>query len=168
MESLKYPLFYSINQKFASSRIGAWLYSRTLHHFDRFFLFLTRGRTTLTGLVAGLPVVMVTIIGAKSGRSRDIPLLCIPDAQDGKSFGLIASNFGKAHHPAWYFNLKANPKVTCSFKGHTGEYIAREVTGADYDRIWEQACSIYLGYPLYKQRVGKRRIHIMLMTAANS
>lgn len=164
MEPKKYPFIHSMNQKIASSRPGAWFCARTLHHFDRAFLFLSGGRTTMSSLLAGLPVVWVTAIGAKSGRPRTIPLICIPHDSDANSFGLIASNFGQRHHPAWYYNLKANPRVTCRLKGRTSEYIARETSGEEYDRIWERGVSISSGYSLYKQRVGQRTIPIMAVT----
>ena len=164
MEPKKYPFIHSMNQRISASRLGAWFYARTLHHFDRAVLFLSGGRATMSGLLAGLPVVWVTAIGAKSGRPRTIPLLCIPDDSDANSFGLIASNFGQSHRPAWYHNLKANPRVTCRLNGNTGEYIAREVSGKEYEKIWERGASIYLGYPLYKQRVGQRTIPVMSLT----
>ncbi|MHC4230468.1 MAG: nitroreductase/quinone reductase family protein, partial [Planctomycetota bacterium] len=68
-------------QKFASSRFGAWYFSRTQHYFDRGFLKLTNGRVTMTSILSGLPVAMLTTTGAKSGLSRTLPLLCIRDSR---------------------------------------------------------------------------------------
>lgn len=164
MEPKNYPFIHSMNQKIAASRPGAWLYARTLPSFDRAFMALSGGRMSMTGLLAGLPVVWVTAIGAKSGRTRTVPILCIPHDSDSSAFGLIASNFGQRNHPAWYYNLKANPRATCRLKGHTGEYMAREAGGEEYERIWERGASIYLGYPLYKERVGQRTIPILVLS----
>ncbi len=156
--------FHAINQKIASSRPGAWSFARTLHHIDPLVLRLTGGRSTLTSLLAGAPVVMVTTTGAKSGLPRTVPLLCIRDRSDPDRFALVASNWGQRHYPAWYFNLKANPRATCALAGHVATYGAREASGEEYERFWQRATEAYLGYPLYKQRASHRRIPIMVMT----
>jgi len=163
MTNKRYSPLQSLIHKITSSRPGAWLASRTMHHFDHMFLKLTGGRSTMTSLVAGLPVVILTTTGAKSGLPRTLPLLCIRDEQDPTTFALIGSNWGQAHYPAWYFNLKANPQATCSIQGEIGEYMAHEAGGEEYERFWQYAENTYLGYLLYKQRTGKRRIPIMVM-----
>lgn len=164
IEPKKYSFIHSMNQRIGATRLGAWFYARMLHPFDRAFFFLTGGRKTLSALLAGLPVVWVTTIGARSGRPRTVPIVCIPIDSDTNAFGLIASNFGQRHHPAWYHNMKANPQVICLLNGRTGEYIARETSGGEYDRIWERGVSFYAGYSLYRQRVGQRTIPIMALT----
>ncbi len=164
MTPTKYAPFFTLMQRLAASRPGAWFYARTLHHLDKLILKLSGGRVTLTSLVAGLPVVMVTTTGAKSGRRRILPLLCIRDQHDPTTFALIASNWGQRHHPAWYFNLKASPRATCAIAGQVGTYVAHEAGGEEYERFWRYAAETYLGYPLYKQRVGGRSIPILVMT----
>ncbi len=159
-----YSAFHSLNQKIASTRLGSWLYGRTLHHMDHAFLKLTRGRTTLSSALAGLPEVMVTTVGARSGLPRTIPLLCIRDEADPKTFALVASNWGQRHNPAWYYNLKANPHARCSFDRQTGKYVAHEATGEEYEKFWQRAVEAYIGYPLYQQRAGGRHIPIIVMS----
>ena len=73
-----------------------------------FFLKLSRGRMTLTSILTGLPVVVLTTTGAKSGLPRTTPVLCISDANDPTLLAVIASNWGQDHHPAWYYNLNRN------------------------------------------------------------
>jgi deazaflavin-dependent oxidoreductase (nitroreductase family) len=164
MTQKKYSHFHYTMQKIASSPPGAWFFARTLHHFDRLFLGLSGGRATMTSLVAGMPMVIVTTIGAKSGLPRTLPLLCIRDENAPGTFALIATNWGQHHYPAWYFNLKANPRATCSIAGQTREYLAHEAAGEEYERFWQYAADTYIGYPLYKQRIHGRRIPIMVMT----
>jgi deazaflavin-dependent oxidoreductase (nitroreductase family) len=151
-------------QRIASSQAGAWLFSRILHHFDHAFLTVTRGRTTLAGLLTGLPVVVVVTTGAKTGLPRSIPLLCIFDDDHTNAFAIVASNWGQRHLPAWYFNLKKNPRAACSINGKSSEHIAHEAFGDEYDIFWQRATSTYLGFTVYKQRAGARRIPIMVMT----
>jgi len=164
MTGRRYSLFNSLIQKFASSRPGAWFFARTLHHFDRVFLKLSGGRTTMTSILAGLPVVILTTVGAKSKLPRTLPLLCIRDERSPDTFAIVASNWGQHHYPAWYYNLKANPRATCSVRGQAGEYVAHEAAGEEYEKFWDCAEDTHVGYPLYKQRATHRRIPIMVMT----
>jgi deazaflavin-dependent oxidoreductase (nitroreductase family) len=164
MNRRRYSFFHVLVQKIASSRPGAWFYARILHHFDRVAFKLSGGRATVTSALAGLPVVLVTTTGAKSGLPRTLPLLCIRDERNPNTFALVASNWGQTHYPAWYLNLKANSHATCSIRGQAGAYVAREASGDEYERFWQYAAETYLGYPLYRQRVGARRIPIMIMT----
>ncbi len=152
--------------KITASRPGAWFLARTLHHVDRFILKLSGGRTVLTSPVMGLPVVMVTTTGARSGLPRTWPLGRIDDPHDPEVFALIGTNFGQRRYPAWYFNLRANPRATCAFDGRAGPYTAREAAGEEYERFWQAAAAYYPGYLSYKARIHGRRIPIMVMTPA--
>jgi deazaflavin-dependent oxidoreductase (nitroreductase family) len=163
MAKQQYAPFHTFMQKIGASRPGAWFFARTLHHFDRIVLKLTGGRTTMAGVLAGLPIVDLTVIGAKSGLPRSLPLLCIRDKSNPDSFALIASNYGQRHNPAWYYNLKANPRARCSINGQVEEYIAHEASGKEYEQFWQAAEDTYRGYALYKQRAVNRRIPIMVM-----
>ena len=107
-------------------------------------------------------MVMVTTTGRRSGKPRTSPLLPIRDPSNPGSFALIASNWGRPHYPAWYFNLKANPQAECDVEGRTRQYAAREAAGEEYERFWEYATETYAGYVLYKQRAG-RRIPVLVM-----
>jgi deazaflavin-dependent oxidoreductase (nitroreductase family) len=115
-------------------------------------------------VLTGLPEVMVTTIGAKSKLPRTLPLVYIRADADAKTFALIASNFGQRHNPAWYYNLKAHPVATCVLDGQTGEYSAREATGAEYDKFWQNTVDTYFGYALYKQRASHRHIPILVLS----
>ncbi len=147
------------------TRAGSWLFARTLHHFDRPVLRLSRGRFSLTSLATGLPVVMVTTIGARSGRPRSLPLVAIPDGED---VILIASNFGQKHHPAWYHNLCAHPEVRLTYAGQTVAYTARQTVGDERERCWQRAVDLYSGYPLYQRRAAARHIPVMLLVPYSS
>lgn len=142
------------------SKPGAWLFARTLHHFDRPVLRLSHGRYSLTSRVTGLPVVAVTTIGAKSGQPRSLPLIAIPD---GENVILIASNFGQRHHPTWYYNLRAHPEVQLTYEGKTVAYLARETDGAERERCWRRAVDLYSGYAEYKERASQRKIGVFLL-----
>ncbi|MBA3824610.1 MAG: nitroreductase family deazaflavin-dependent oxidoreductase [Ktedonobacterales bacterium] len=150
-------------QRVVASRPLSAINARLLHHLDRGVFRLSGGRTSAMALLARLPVVNLTTIGAKSGRPRTTPLLGIPDREHPGRLAVVASNWGQAHLPGWYFNCKAQPHVTCLVKGTTGTYLATEIDGAEYARFWGYAASIYAGYLSYAGRAG-RHIPIVLLT----
>jgi deazaflavin-dependent oxidoreductase (nitroreductase family) len=147
------------------TRAGSWFFARTLHHLDRPVLRFSRGRYSLTSMLVGLPVVMVSTVGAKSGLPRILPLVAIPD---GENVVLIASNFGQKHHPAWYHNLRAHPEVRLTYAGQTVAYTARETASAERERCWRRAVDLYSGYSLYQRRAAVRHIPVMLLTPSSS
>jgi deazaflavin-dependent oxidoreductase (nitroreductase family) len=164
----QYNLLQRFVQKFASTRPGAWFGAHAMHHFDRAFFKLSGGRATLTSYIGGLPMVMLTTNGAKSGLPRATPLVAIQDETNPRRLALIASNWGQDHHPGWYHNLKANPLAHCAIDGVSSTYLAHEASGEEYTRFWQKATQTYLGYPLYRQRVGERRIPIMVLEAVEA
>ena len=130
----------------------AWLLARTIHHVDGATLRLSSGRTTASAVLSGLPIIQLTTTGARSGRPRTVPLVGIPD---GERLILIASNWGQAKHPAWYYNVKANPQVTITRDGVARPYIAREVTGEERAACWGRAVAVYPGYRGYAARAAR-------------
>lgn len=148
-------------QYIPATRLGAWFFAHTLHHIDPVVLRLSRGRLSLPGFFIGTPTMLVTTLGAKSNTPRTQPLIGIPD---GVRVVLIASNWGRANNPAWYHNLRAHPHVSVSIDGRAQDFVAREVTGAEYDRYWGAAVELYRGYAAYQKRAGKRPIPIMALT----
>jgi deazaflavin-dependent oxidoreductase (nitroreductase family) len=157
----KTNLLYKTVKTIASSRPGSWFFSQTLHHLDRTVVRLTRNRTSLTTLLTGLPVLTVTTEGAKTRKPRAVPLIGLPTDQ---GVIIIASNWGRAFHPAWYRNIKAHPTVTLSYHGQTAEYTARETEGELRATCWAQATEAYPGYDAYKRRAGTRQIPVILLT----
>ena len=84
---------------------------------------------------------------------------------DPDYLAIIASNWGQKHYPAWYFNLKANPNATGVINGSTYSYLSREASGAEYDKFWQTASKMYIGFPRYKERASNLHIPIMILTA---
>lgn len=139
----------------------SWFYSRTLHHVDRAVYRLTRGRATFASWVAGLPIVMLTTTGAKSGRRHTLPLVAVPEQE---RLIVIASNYGQYRNPAWYHNLRANPQATITFEGVTREVTARELQGPERERHYARAIEIYPGWTQYRKRAAHRQIPVMELT----
>jgi deazaflavin-dependent oxidoreductase (nitroreductase family) len=161
-EQLPHPAGWQrLNHRVASQRLVAKVFSLIFHHLDRPVIRLSHGRTSVTSWATGLPVVTLTTVGAKTGAMRSVPLIGIPD---GDRVILIASNWGQAHHPGWYINLRAHPQAELLRAGRTGKYLAHEATGPEYETYWNRAVGLYVGYAAYKERTGGRKIPIMVLT----
>ena len=142
----------------------SWTYARTLHLLDRGVWRLTRGRATFTSWLADLPVAWLTTTGAKSGAERTSPVLAIP-GEDGKLI-VIASNYGQRHNPAWYHNLRANPRAKILFEGVRQEMIARELEDeAERERWYARGMEVYPGWVQYRKRASPRRIPVIELSA---
>ncbi len=153
--------WHAVIKSLAAFRPVSWLLSQVLHHVDRLILQITSGRQTLTGLLTGVPVVWITTIGAKSGRPRTVPVLAVFDED---KVILIASNWGTPRHPAWYYNLRANPQATLTINDRTAVYTAREATQADRNKYWAQAVELYPGWQAYQQRAKNRQFPIIVLS----
>ncbi len=134
-------------------------FATRLHRIDNLVLKLTGGKFTLAQL-AGWTIIQLTTIGAKSDQPRTTPLIGVID---GEKIALIASSFGREHNPGWYYNLKAHPECDVLFQGRSGKYIARELSGVEYNQYWKLAVSFYAGYEKYKERAMHRHIPVMLL-----
>jgi deazaflavin-dependent oxidoreductase (nitroreductase family) len=147
-------------RRFAASGPGSWLFARILHRIDRPVHRLTRGRYTFASLLSGIPVVMLTTTGAKSGQPRTVPVLGIP-WQDGVA--IIASNFGQYRHPAWYHNLRAHPDAEVVVDGIHRLVRAVETDGERRAQIWKQGLRVYPGFGQYERRASHRRISVFVL-----
>lgn len=147
-------------QRLAAMPLNSRWLSALLHRLDRPFLHFSGGRTTLTTLLTGLPVVVLTTTGRRSGQPRQTPLVGIP--LEGKII-LIASNFGQRAHPGWYYNLSANPHAQVSIAGRTYPCRARLASGAEREECLRLAEAVYPGYRAYQQRAASREIGVFLL-----
>jgi len=147
-------------RRFAASGPGAWLFARVLYRIDRPIYRATLGRHTLASLLSGIPVVMITTTGARSGQPRTVPVLGLPTA-DG--FAVIASNFGQQRHPGWYFNLRANPEGSFAVGGTSHRFRAVEVEGDRRREIWALGLRVYPGWSQYERRASNRQIAVFVL-----
>ncbi len=147
-------------QGLSATRFFARVLSRTLNRLDRAVLALTGGRYTATRALAGVPVLTVETLGARTGRPHPVTLLAI---QRGAEYVLIATAFGSPRHPAWYHNLMAHPEVRVTLNRVARLYHARQVFGEERQGCWELAVTAYPGYAAYLERA-RRPIPVLLLT----
>ena len=116
----------------------------------------TRGTTLLE---TGLPVVIVTNLGARSGKLRKTPLMRVE--HEGR-YAAIASQGGAPTHPAWYENLRAHPQVEVQDGPQKQDMSARELSGAEREQWWDRAAAAFPNYADY-QRKTEREIPVLLL-----
>jgi deazaflavin-dependent oxidoreductase (nitroreductase family) len=110
----------------------------------------------------GIPIIVVTMVGAKSGKVRKIGLMRVE--HDGE-YALVASKGGAPEHPAWYRNLTANPRCTIQDGPEPRDYVVREIEGAEREIWWDRAAAVYPPYLEYAKRAG-RTIPVLLASPA--
>ncbi|WP_159793872.1 nitroreductase family deazaflavin-dependent oxidoreductase [Puerhibacterium puerhi] len=97
----------------------------------------------------GMPVVVLTTVGARSGKLRKTPLMRVE--HDGR-YAVVASLGGAPKHPLWYHNVVANPHVELQDGPVRRDYVAREVHGTEREEWWERAVAAYPDYADYQER----------------
>jgi len=147
-------------QAFGSSTVGAWTFSKILAPTDRVVHRLSKGRTSTPAILAGLPVLMVTTTGRRSGAPRTTPLIAVPI---GDSLALLGTNFGQKKTPAWVYNLEADPHCRVSYRSATCELVVRPATEAEAAQVWEASKGIYGGYEKYLERIDGRTVRLFIL-----
>lgn len=138
----------------------SWIPPHALVRIDRAFFRLSRGRTTLSAWISGLPIIMLTTTGARSGQPRTLPVLALPD---GDHLLVIASNFGRPSNPAWYYNLRAHPSVMITWKGSSSQMRARELVGEERQRYVDRSLQAYPWWAPYHRRAAPRQIPVIIL-----
>jgi deazaflavin-dependent oxidoreductase (nitroreductase family) len=100
----------------------------------------------------GVPIVVITSVGAKSGKLRKTPVMRIEHAG---SYAAVASQGGAPEHPGWYFNFVAHPRVEVQDGAVRKEYVAREVTGDEKATWWERAVAVWPSYADYQEKTDR-------------
>lgn len=150
-------------RRVAATGPGAWLFARVLHRIDRPVYRLTGGRHTFASILSGIPVVMLTTTGARSGKPRTVPVLGLPTDE---GLVVIASNFGQHQHPAWYHNLRANPQGSVVVDGQSRRFRAVEAEGKRRSWIWAEALRVYPGWAQYERWATNRQIAVFVLDPA--
>ena len=112
------------------------------------------------GDLRGLPIIVLTSVGAKSGKLRKTPLMRVE--HDGE-YAVVASKGGAPQHPVWYYNLVANPHVELQDGPVRRDYVARELSGDERTLWWDRAVAAYADYADYQTRT-ERLIPLFVLT----
>ena len=135
------------------SRIQAWVFKKSGGRLMRTFFFMS-------------PVGILTCKGRKSGEWREV---CLVYGEIEEKIVLIASKAGCAGHPAWDYNLQANPECTMQIGRNPVAMIAREAQGPEKEALWNKMLEVYKGFDDYQKRasaVSGRTIPLMVLEPA--
>ncbi len=130
---------------------------------DQVELYESSGGTQGTTLRdTGLPVVIITNRGARSGKVRKTPLMRVE--HDGR-YAAVASQGGAPSHPLWYHNFRADPRVELQDGPHKWDMVARELAGDERAEWWERAVAAFPPYADYQRRTA-RQIPVFVLERA--
>ncbi len=108
----------------------------------------------------GKPIIVLTSVGAKSGKLRKTPLMRVE--HEGE-YAVVASRGGAPKHPTWYWNLKKNPHVELQDGPVKKDYTAREVEGDERAAWWKRATAVWPSYEEYQHKT-ERQIPVFVLT----
>lgn len=111
-------------------------------------------------LLQGVPIILLTTRGNKSGKLRKTPLMRVE--HDGE-YAVVASLGGAPKHPVWYWNVKADPHVELRDRDVVKDYDAREVTGDEKTIWWKRAIEVWPDYAEYQKKTD-RQIPLFVLT----
>ncbi len=121
--------------------------------------YMESGGTEGTEL-KGKPVILLTTIGAKSGKVRKTPLMRV---EHNGEYAVVASLGGAPKNPVWYYNVKKNPRVELQDGTIAGDYEAREVFDDEKAAWWERAIAAWPDYAEYQKKTD-RQIPVFVLT----
>ena len=109
--------------------------------------------------MSGMPVLLLTTTGRRSGEARTVPLMYLPYE---KAAVVIASNAGEPKHPAWWLNLQGNPRASVQRGSETIAVTAREAEGEERAKLWARLIATEASYTVYQERT-KRLIPVVVL-----
>jgi deazaflavin-dependent oxidoreductase (nitroreductase family) len=112
------------------------------------------------GMFESMPILLVHHTGAKSGAKRINPVAYLEN--DGR-YAIFASKGGAPLNPAWYYNLKANPRATVEVGTETVPVVVSEATGEERDRLYAAQAQRIPAFAEYEQKTD-RRIPVLVLT----
>lgn len=135
---------------------------RSLGRVHRAVIHVGGGR--VLGRVAGMPVLLLTTRGRRTGKQRTVPLTYL---RDGVDLVVVGSFGGSDRAPAWWLNLEHDRRAVVQLDGTTIAVSARTADASERARLWPTVISVWPGYARYQSRT-HRRIPIVLLTRTDA
>lgn len=142
--------------KMAGSKPFLTVAPHFIPQLDKLINRASGGRVVLSG--AMVPSLMLTTTGAKTGQPRAVPLACLPE--DGGSFLVVGSNFGRVEHPGWTANLIAHPNASVTYRGTTQAVRAELLDAAASAEVWPRLLKVWPNYAKYREHAGGRELRV--------
>jgi deazaflavin-dependent oxidoreductase (nitroreductase family) len=139
------------------TRAFAEIYPHIGPHIDPWLARMTRG---LQSRVYGIPGLVLTTTGARTGRRRRCSLIYV---RDGRDFAVVGSNFGRPGHPAWSANLLARPEASIDVGPEQLAVTAELADDETRERLWPRFLEMYPGFGAYGTRSAPRVPRMFLL-----
>jgi len=107
----------------------------------------------------GVPILLLTTKGRKSGADRVIPIIF---AKVGEAYVIIGSKGGAPAHPSWYLNIQADPHVKVQVKADQFDAVARAAASPERERLWAEVMKVWPKYDIYQSRT-TRQIPVVVL-----
>ena len=134
----------------------SWLTYTFIVPLDRLLYSRSGGRISVAHIgvkrPGALQTLLLTTTGRKSGQPRTTPVLYL---EDGASLIVVASNFGREHHPAWSGNLLANPNASARIRDRERTVVARQATEEEKGALWPRLLELYPAWEAYVERTDR-------------
>ena len=141
----------------SSSKLGGIFYHVVCRRIDTVLIPLSRGRLSM-----GPPgqTLLLTTRGAKTGKTRKAALAFL---WHGEEMVIVASKGGAPRHPAWYYNVIADPHVTVEYPGTIEERIAREASGEERAQLFDRMADAFGTFEAYQARATERTLPVIVL-----
>jgi len=146
---------------FTVTPVGRWIAKTFAAKVDPAIYKISGGRFTSTGPLT-IPQLTLTTIGRKSGKERTVQL---GYTEDGDDVLIVASNFGGTNHPAWSYNLDANPSAKILFGADSKEVVATRLTDSEKAILWPKIADTIPQMKTYVTRTD-RNIKVYRLTTS--
>lgn len=144
---------------FARTAIGGWIAKVLAARVDPVIFRLSGGRLTSLGPVV-VPQLVLTTIGRKSGQEREAQLVY---TEVEGAVRVVASNFGGERHPAWSYNLQADPNAFMQLRDERVPVRAERLSDDEKKSVWDRLCDNIPNYAAYRERTD-RNIMVFRLT----
>jgi deazaflavin-dependent oxidoreductase (nitroreductase family) len=141
----------SLLVRITTGRVFTWILVHIASRVDPVLFKATNGRLTLFGPTA-FPMLTITMIGRKSGKTRTVHLATIED--DGDQL-IVASSMGQERHPGWRYNLEANPNIEVQLEGDSYKATAVVLSDEEKKKIWPKILETVPQIRVYETRTAR-------------
>jgi deazaflavin-dependent oxidoreductase (nitroreductase family) len=137
--------------RLSTNRVATWLIKHVASPLDPLIFRATNGRFTCFG-PPSMPMITVTAIGRLSGQPRPVHLACL---ERGGDYLVVASAMGQERHPAWRYNLEANPEVEIQARGERFKAHASALSDSEKDEVWGDVRQAIPQMNVYEKRTDR-------------
>ncbi len=135
----------------STNPVATWFVRNVASRLDPLLFKATNGRLTSMGPPT-MPMLTLTATGRSSGQPRSVQLACIENEGD---YLVVASAMGQQKHPAWRYNIEANPQVQIQMRGERFAARAQRLTDAEKEEVWDEVRQTIPQMNVYEKRTDR-------------